>query len=46
MQEINYPAVMKEILKTGFEGFVAQEFIPRWNDKIAALRHAAEICDV
>lgn len=45
-QEINYPAVMKEILKTGFEGFVAQEFIPRWNDKIAALRHAAEICDV
>ena len=45
-QEINYPAVMKEILKTDFEGFVAQEFIPRWNDKIAALRHAAEICDV
>ena len=45
-QEINYPAVMKEILRTDFEGFVAQEFIPRWNDKIAALRHAAEICDV
>ena len=45
-QEINYPAVMRAILETGFDGFVAQEFIPTWDDKIAALRHAAEICDV
>ena len=45
-QEINYPAVMKAILETDFDGFVAQEFIPTWDDKIAALRHAAEICDV
>ena len=27
-------------------GFVAQEFIPNWDDKAAALRHAAEVCDV
>jgi hydroxypyruvate isomerase len=45
-QEINYPAVMRAILATGFDGFVAQEFIPNWDDKEAALRHAAEVCDV
>ncbi len=45
-QEINYPAVMKAILETGYEGYVAQEFIPTWPDKIAALRHAVGVCDV
>jgi hydroxypyruvate isomerase len=45
-QEINYPAVMREILKTGYEGYVAQEFIPTWDDPVAALRHAAALCDV
>lgn len=45
-QEINYPAVMQAILATGYRGFVAQEFIPTWPDKIEALRHAAKVCDV
>jgi len=45
-QEINYPAVMSAIVKTGYKGFVAQEFIPTWIDKPAALRHAAMVCDV
>ena len=45
-QEINYPAVMKAILATGYKGFVGQEFIPTWEDKVAALRHAARVCDV
>ena len=45
-QEINYPAVMRAIVETGFDGYVAQEFIPTWKDKALALRHAAEICDV
>ena len=45
-QEINYPAVMRAILDTGYTGFVAQEFIPTWADKLAALRHAAQVCDV
>jgi hydroxypyruvate isomerase len=45
-QEINYPAVMKAILATGYTGFVGQEFIPTWPDKIKALRHAAQVCDV
>ena len=45
-QEINYPAVMHAILKTGFDLFVAQEFIPTWDDPVLALRHAAMVCDV
>jgi hydroxypyruvate isomerase len=45
-QEINYPAVMKAIVDIGYQGFVGQEFIPTWQDKIAALRHAAKLCDV
>jgi len=45
-QEINYPAVMRAIVATGYKGFVAQEFIPTWKDPVAALRHAAMVCDV
>ena len=45
-QEINYPAVMRALLEVGYAGFVAQEFIPTWPDKVAALRHAARVCDV
>jgi hydroxypyruvate isomerase len=45
-QEINYPGVMNAIVNTGYDGYVAQEFIPTWKDKALALRHAAEVCDV
>ncbi len=45
-QEINYPPILKAILDTGYKGFVTQEFIPTWNDPVAALRHGAEVCDV
>lgn len=45
-QEINYPPILEAILETGYEGYVAQEFIPTWKDPIAALRHAAKLCDV
>lgn len=45
-QELYYPAIMEAIVKTGFKGFVAQEFIPTWKDKMAALRKGVEICDV
>ncbi len=45
-QEINYPAVMRTILETQYTGFVAQEFIPTWDDPVQALRHAAKVCDV
>lgn len=45
-QELYYPAIMKAIVATGFKGHVAQEFIPTWEDKIAALKEGVTICDV
>ncbi|MDG1873765.1 MAG: TIM barrel protein [Mariniblastus sp.] len=45
-QELNYPPIIKAILETGYDGFIAQEFIPTWNDKLAALRHGVKTCDV
>ncbi|MEJ7644510.1 MAG: TIM barrel protein [Chryseolinea sp.] len=45
-QELNYPAIMKAIVETGFKGHVAQEFIPKRDDKIASLRQGITICDV
>lgn len=45
-QELYYPAIMKAILKTGYKGHVAQEFVPSWEDKIAALKQGVTICDV
>ena len=45
-QELYYPAIMEAIVKTGYKGYVAQEFIPTWPDKIAALKTAVSICDV
>ncbi|MFT5128531.1 MAG: hydroxypyruvate isomerase [Rhodothermales bacterium] len=45
-QEMQYPPIMRAILETGYHGYVAQEFIPTWEDKAAALRHAVALCDV
>jgi hydroxypyruvate isomerase len=45
-QEINYPAVMKAIVETGFKGHVAQEFIPKRPDVLASLKQGVQICDV
>jgi hydroxypyruvate isomerase len=45
-QEINYPAVMRAVADSPYEGFVAQEFLPTWKDRALALRHAAAACDV
>ncbi len=48
-QELNYPAIMRAIAKTGFKGYVAQEFIPTAKeniDKLAALKKAIKICDI
>ena len=45
-QEINYPPVIRTILETGYQGYLAQEFIPTWKDPIAALAQAAKVCDV
>ena len=45
-QELNYPAIMKAIQKTGFKGYVAQEFIPKREDKLGSLKQGVEICTV
>lgn len=45
-QELNYPAIMRAIVKTGFKGYVAQEFIPADKDPIVSLTTAIKICDV
>jgi hydroxypyruvate isomerase len=44
-QELNYPTIMKAIVKTGFDGYVAQEFIPK-RDPLTSLAESVRICDV
>lgn len=45
-QELYYPAIMKAIVSTGYEGFVGQEFVPSQKDKLESLRKCILICDV
>jgi hydroxypyruvate isomerase len=45
-QELNYPAIMKALVKTGYKGFVGQEWVPKAADQIASLRRGVHICDV
>ncbi len=45
-QELNYPAIMRAIVDTGFTGFVGQEFMPKRADKLASLKQGVMICDV
>jgi hydroxypyruvate isomerase len=45
-QELNYPAIMKAIVETGFQGFVAQEFVPVREDPLVSLLEGIRICDV
>jgi hydroxypyruvate isomerase len=44
-QELQYPAIMRAIADTGFDGWVAHEFIPT-RDAEAGLREAVRLCDV
>ena len=44
-QELNYPAIMRAIVETGYTGYVAHEFVPT-RDPIKSLAQAIEICDV
>ena len=44
-QELYYPAIMKAILKTGYTGYVAQEFTPK-SRQLDTLTEAVRICDV
>jgi hydroxypyruvate isomerase len=44
-QELNYPAIVKAILATGFTGFLSQEFLPK-REPMASLAQGFRICDV
>jgi len=44
-QEINYKPIMEEIVRTGYTGYVGQEFIPT-RDPLKGLREAVVLCDV
>ena len=45
-QELNYPAIVRAIHETGFQGYIAQEFVPSYDDKIKALEEGMRICEV
>ncbi|MBV9081563.1 MAG: TIM barrel protein [Acidobacteriaceae bacterium] len=45
-QEVNWRAVAKAIADTGFQGFVAHEFIPAKTPPIHGLEQAFQICNV
>ena len=45
-QELNYPAIMRAIVDTGYKGFVGQEFIPKRKEALVALKESVQICDV
>lgn len=45
LQEINYPAVMRTLLETGYTGYVGQEFLPT-RDVFQGLQEAITLCDL
>lgn len=42
---LNYPAIVRAILDTGYQGFLGQEFIPS-RDPLRSLAQGFRICDV
>jgi len=44
-QELFYPAIARAIVETGFQGYLAQEFLPT-RDPLVSLAQAVAICDV
>lgn len=45
-QELYYPAIMQALVKTGYKGYVGQEFVPAQKEKLESLRKCILICDV
>jgi hydroxypyruvate isomerase len=45
-QELNYPAIVKAILDTGYDGYLGQEYIPARPDQISSLAQGYRICNV
>ncbi|RCS54948.1 sugar phosphate isomerase [Bremerella cremea] len=45
-QEMNYAAIIKAVAESDYDGYVVQEYIPTWDDKLGSLRHGVALCDV
>ena len=45
-QKLDYPAIMKAIAESKYDGWVAHEFIPKSKDPLKSLAEAVKICDV
>jgi len=45
-QELNWPAICRAIVDTGFTGYLAHEFVPTRRDPLDSLRDAVARCDV
>jgi hydroxypyruvate isomerase len=44
-QELHYPAIVKAIIESGYQGYLGQEFIPK-REAFASLAQGFRICDV
>jgi hydroxypyruvate isomerase len=44
-QELNWPAICRAIVDTGYRGYLAHEFVPT-RDPLTSLREAVVLCDV
>lgn len=44
-QELQWPAICRAIVATGFTGYLAHEFVPK-RDPLTSLREAVVLCDV
>jgi hydroxypyruvate isomerase len=44
-QEVNWRAVCRAVVETGFSGYLAHEFVPT-RDPLTSLREAVALCDV
>lgn len=44
-QELNYKAIVQAIVDSGFDGYIAQEFIPTRKDPMESLREGIHICE-
>jgi hydroxypyruvate isomerase len=44
-QELNYPAIIRAIADTGYDGYIGHEFVPK-GDSIAAMKAAFDLCSI
>jgi len=45
-QELNYRAIIDAIMATGYQGYIAQEFIPKSGKPMESLKKAIDICSI